>query len=394
MPRSASMSKMEKFQHVIANLSREEVKQVISTVIHHNAVSVDDLKQTLKEVNQRIMKETTIDLSDGEETPEVTPKRKEKADKVLLFPAGVDQILLDYCGDDECRYFNLRIMDYGEKNLPDDIQAVKLSDYEAFRKFPRGTYSMLNKLLPKGSMNRVMKGIDHFPGKLFKECKKYIEMNSMTFSEFREIVSSKKNQSSKKKRKHEEEDTGSPKKKTKCDSKTFVNLFDAVVNADTWRFKNRGSVFEDRTEAYKTAMEECKDFCKETDGNKLACLKYMLNRHTGEDLVPVYTELVLALGFRFKALESTYTNMPHYLFSGQDVGPKRKKPAVNTASFNIEKVLKTNFKTRLIGTRGVKYNPQFGKNYINHWKKNTEVKINMRSTIYGIEKDGVFVKKN
>ena len=308
------MSKMEKFQHVIANLSREEVKQVISTVIQHNAVSVDDLKQTLKEVNQRIMKETTIDLSDGEETPEVTPKKPEVTPKnpkleVLLHPGELDDIVSDWCGDNESLRDSIRfVYYYGFDELPNDIKAIKMNEHEFPEK--RITYSGVTRLgflfgeqnEKPGSVHYVrrhMETIGGFPFELRRLCEEYIKQNAMSFEEFRKIASKKgtkqateKSRTPSKKRKHEqpkENDTRPLKQPKKTSNNVeFKQLFDAMVDADTWRFKNRGSVFEDRTEAYKTAMEECKDFCKETDGNKLACLKYMLNRHTGRPCTGVH----------------------------------------------------------------------------------------------------------
>ena len=67
MSRSASMSKMQKLKHILKNLPMEELKQVFSIMIQHSSLSVDDLKQTARRLDDCIMTETVIDVTEDKE---------------------------------------------------------------------------------------------------------------------------------------------------------------------------------------------------------------------------------------------------------------------------------------------------------------------------------------
>ena len=117
---------------MLKNLSREEVLQVISTMIQHNTLSVTDLKETQKGLHDRIVRESAIDLSsDDDEEEEETP---EKQNKVLLWPSELNMMHDLWCGDNEELHDNTRFHDfsYGLDRLPKEFQQVNLlgNDYD------------------------------------------------------------------------------------------------------------------------------------------------------------------------------------------------------------------------------------------------------------------------
>ena len=176
----------------------------------------------------------------------------------------------------------------------------------------------------------------------------------------------------------------------------FKNYFDKLVEADTWRFKESGrpnykeapkmkknkkgfyklgyrfdfvspSVFGRwRPVEFYEMLHELKAFSigaslirRINADCAMACLKYMLKRHTTEERVPIYPEVVTALGFCFEKIGDGMLKKgknvlnKHYLFLGEDVSSDvRKLPEVTAAvkvsdCSNLGKVV-----VELLGSRG------------------------------------------
>ena len=85
-----------------------------------------------------------------------------------------------------------------------------------------------------------------------------------------------------------------------------INPFNTVLTTDTFRYLKKGDKSTERRRAqdHVDALKRLKDLLSSsTQWQKDTFLKYMLEQHSTEDFIPVYLELVVACGCRFKKAE-------------------------------------------------------------------------------------------
>ena len=186
----------------------------------------------------------------------------------------------------------------------------------------------------------------------------------------------------------------------------FRRLFDDLVEADVWRYKDKckdktcrctrcNTEQYQRPKAYHDAKEKILTFIRihvrcgaNRDWQRLQSLYmvfYMMWNHKNKNRIPLYTGLLVACGWKFEALSSVsssgvkYLNN-HSLFFKGDVDNKHGMDET-TSTFTITKRKTKNCTVRLDGLRGVR---RFkGRKVVNNWYKDN-VNCNMNQVFYGL----------